>query len=444
RPGRRRQRRHHGREPGRRGRGRRRHARRARFRHLHAGGRRALLRSAADARGARQPAGRDGVSRDHDRRAGADRRRGRDRPGLRVGRGGAPARPVRGGRRPRLDRLDGERERAAADRDAAGVAGRADRQPRPARRAPRARRSARADDPRRRRGAAAEVRDAERAGSRPPPDPRAAAGHGRAVRAAPGRGGPDRRARGRRHGRDLGSAAAAEGGRRHVDPRRPGGAAGAVRGDARKERDAAGATVADVVADVRERGDAAVREWAERFGDGPPRRVEPRGALDERSRRAVRALAAAVEAVHAAQRPVDATVSPLPGIEVERRWLPVDSVGIYVPAGLVSSLVMTAVPARIAGVPRIAVVSPRPSDALFAVAAELGLTEVYAVGGAQAIAALAYGTQTSGPVAKIVGPGNRYVTEAKLLVSDRVGIDLPAGPSEVLVIADDTADPASF
>ncbi len=217
-----------------------------------------------------------------------------------------------------------------------------------------------------------------------------------------------------------------------------------MRGDAGNERDAAGgATVADVVADVRERGDAAVREWAERFGDGPPRRVEPRGALDERSHRAVRALAAAVEAVHAAQRPVDTTVSPLPGIEVERRWLPVDSVGIYVPAGLVSSLVMTAVPARIAGVPRIAVVSPRPSDALFAVAAELGLTEVYAVGGAQAIAALAYGTETIAPVAKIVGPGNRYVTEAKLLVSDRVGIDLPAGPSEVLVIADDTADPAS-
>ncbi len=216
-----------------------------------------------------------------------------------------------------------------------------------------------------------------------------------------------------------------------------------MRGDAGNERDAAGATVADVVADVRERGDAAVREWAERFGDGPPRRVEPRGELDERSRRAVRALAAAVEAVHAAQRPVDTTVSPLPGIEVERRWLPVDSVGIYVPAGLVSSLVMTAVPARIAGVPRIAVVSPRPSDALFAVAAELGLTEVYAVGGAQAIAALAYGTETIAPVAKIVGPGNRYVTEAKLLVSDRVGIDLPAGPSEVLVIADDTADPAS-
>ncbi len=202
-------------------------------------------------------------------------------------------------------------------------------------------------------------------------------------------------------------------------------------------------TVAEIVADVRERGDAALREWAERLGDGPPERVVLDRTLDGRSLRAVRALASAVEAVHSAQRPADVTVSPLPGIVVERRWLPVESVGIYVPAGLVSSLVMTAVPARIAGVPRIAVVSPRPSDALIATAVELGIDEVYAVGGAQAVAALAYGTETIPPVAKIVGPGNRYVTEAKLLVSDRVGIDLPAGPSEVLVIADETADPAA-
>jgi histidinol dehydrogenase len=199
-------------------------------------------------------------------------------------------------------------------------------------------------------------------------------------------------------------------------------------------------TVATIVADVRERGDSALREWAERLGDDAPRRVDVRGTLDERPLRAIRSLAAAVESVHAAQRPADIVVSPLPGIEVERRWLPVESVGIYVPAGLVSSLVMTAVPARIAGVGRIAVVSPRPSDELLGVASELGLDEVYAVGGAQAIAALAFGTETIAAVAKIVGPGNRYVTEAKLLVSDRVGIDLPAGPSEVLVIADDTAD----
>ena len=154
----------------------------------------------------------------------------------------------------------------------------------------------------------------------------------------------------------------------------------------------------------------------------------------------MRALAAAVETVHAVQRPADTVVSPVPGIEVERRWLSLDSVGIYIPAGLVSSLVMTAVPARLAGVPRIAVATPRPSETLLATAAELGLDEVYAVGGAQAIAALAYGTETIPPVAKIVGPGNRWVTAAKLLVSADVTIDLPAGPSEVLVIADDTAD----
>ena len=201
--------------------------------------------------------------------------------------------------------------------------------------------------------------------------------------------------------------------------------------------------VVAILGDVRDRGDAAVREWSERFGDGAPERVIPRGRLDSEALRAVRALAAAVDAVHAAQRPADMTVTPVPGIEVSRRWLPLDSVGLYVPAGLVSTLVMTAVPARLAGVPRIAVATPRPSDAMLAVAKELGIEEIYSLGGAQAIAALAYGTETIAPVAKIVGPGNRWVTEAKLLVSDRVAIDLPAGPSEVVVIADDTADPAA-
>jgi histidinol dehydrogenase len=197
---------------------------------------------------------------------------------------------------------------------------------------------------------------------------------------------------------------------------------------------------AEIVADVRARGDAALREWAARLGDEPPRRAEVEGGLDERSLRAVRALAAAVEAVHIVQRPADTTVSPVPGIEVERRWLPLDSVGIYVPAGLVSTLVMTAVPARVAGVPRIAVATPGPSAALLATARELGIEELYDVGGAQAIAAFAYGTETIPSVAKIVGPGNRFVTAAKLVVAGDVAIDLPAGPSEVLVIADDTAD----
>ncbi|HEY7603651.1 MAG TPA: histidinol dehydrogenase [Gaiellaceae bacterium] len=199
--------------------------------------------------------------------------------------------------------------------------------------------------------------------------------------------------------------------------------------------------VAGIVADVRDRGDAALRDWSERLGDGPPDRLVPRGELDPSLLDAIRALAAAVETVHRAQRPADATVSPLPGIEVTRRWLPVDSVGIYVPSGLVSSLVMTAVPARVAGVKRIAVATPRPSEAMLAAACELGIDELYSMGGAQAIAALAYGTETIDPVAKIVGPGSRWVTEAKLLVSSRVAIDLPAGPSEVLVIADETADP---
>jgi histidinol dehydrogenase len=199
--------------------------------------------------------------------------------------------------------------------------------------------------------------------------------------------------------------------------------------------------VAEIVADVRARRDAALQEWSERLGDGTPVRVEPRGELDTEALRAVRALVAAVEAVHAVQRPADTTVTPIPGIEVARRWLPLDSVGIYVPSGLVSSLVMTAVPARLAGVERIAVATPRPSEAMLATADELGIDELYSMGGAQAIAAFAHGTETIAPVAKIVGPGNRWVTEAKLLVSARVATDLPAGPSEVLVIADQTADP---
>jgi histidinol dehydrogenase len=198
--------------------------------------------------------------------------------------------------------------------------------------------------------------------------------------------------------------------------------------------------IAEIVADVRARGDAALLEWADRFGDGAPGRVAVEGRLGERALRAVRSLAAAVEVVHAAQRPADTVVSPVPGIDVERRWLPVDSVGIYVPAGLVSSLVMTAVPARVAGVPRIAVATPKPSEAMLGAARELGLDEVYSIGGAQAIAALAYGTETIPRVAKVVGPGNRWVTAAKLLVAADVAIDLPAGPSEVLVIADDSAD----
>ena len=208
--------------------------------------------------------------------------------------------------------------------------------------------------------------------------------------------------------------------------------------------------VLEIVGDVRVRGDDALLDWTERL-DGErtelrvPRERIDAARLDDDVLRAVRELARAVSEFCRPQRPPDTAVEAVPGIRAERRWLPLSSVGVYVPGGRAaypSSLVMAAVPALVAGVERIAVVTPRPSEVTLATARELGLDEVYAVGGAQAVAALAYGTDTIAPVDKIVGPGNRYVTAAKLLVSSRVAIDLPAGPSEVVVIADSSADPA--
>jgi histidinol dehydrogenase len=207
----------------------------------------------------------------------------------------------------------------------------------------------------------------------------------------------------------------------------------------------------EIVADVREHGDTALARWSEELdGERPdPLRVPAEAlataeigadALD-----AIRRLADAVRVFHAPQRPPDTAVEAFPGVRAERRWVPLSSVGVYVPGGravLASSLVMAAVPAQVAGVGRIAVVSPRPAAAVLATAHELGLDEVYAVGGAQAIAALAYGTESVPSVDKIVGPGNAWVTAAKLLVAGSVGIDLPAGPSEVLVVADEAADAA--
>lgn len=207
---------------------------------------------------------------------------------------------------------------------------------------------------------------------------------------------------------------------------------------------------ADIVADVRARGDRGLLDWTEQLDGGRPAlRVRPEelaaARLDQEALAAVRALIEAVATFSEAQRPRDTSVEAVPGVVSERRWLPLRSVGIYVPGGRAaypSSLVMAAVPARVAGVERIAVVTPRPAEATLAVAHELGIDEVYAVGGAQAIAALAYGTETIERVDKIVGPGNRWVTAAKLLVSSAVAIDLPAGPSEVVLIADATADAA--
>jgi histidinol dehydrogenase len=207
-------------------------------------------------------------------------------------------------------------------------------------------------------------------------------------------------------------------------------------------------SVLPIVADVAARGDAALLEWTERF-DGPrPHGVRVSADAIAGARvapevqEALRRMIDGVRRFSEAQSPSDTCVEAAPGVVSERRWVPLDAVGLCVPSGtspLPSSLVMTAVPAQVAGVRRVAVVTPRPVDAILVVARELGLDEIYAVGGAQAVAALAYGTESIPRVDKIVGPGNAYVTAAKLLVSSQVGIDLPAGPSEVVVIADETA-----
>jgi histidinol dehydrogenase len=215
--------------------------------------------------------------------------------------------------------------------------------------------------------------------------------------------------------------------------------------------DEATAAVEPIVADVRVRGDAALLEWTERL-DGPrpdglrvPVERIAGASVDDELLAALRRMIDAVRTFSEAQRPADTTVEAAPGIVTERRWLPLDAVGLCVPSGrapLPSSLVMTAVPALVAGVGRVVVVSPSPSDSILVAARELGLDELYAIGGAQAVAALAYGTETITPVDAVIGPGSSYVTAAKLLVSGRVRIDLPAGPSEVVAVADATAEPA--
>ena len=154
---------------------------------------------------------------------------------------------------------------------------------------------------------------------------------------------------------------------------------------------------------MRERGDAALLEWTERF-DGPrpagfrvPAEQIARAVVEDDVLEALRSMIRAVRTFNEAQRPVDTAVEAAPGIVSERRWLPLDAVGICVPSGtfpLPSSLVMSAVPALVAGVRRIAVVTPNPVAATLVVARELGLDEIYAVGGAQAVAALAYGTES--------------------------------------------------
>ena len=186
-----------------------------------------------------------------------------------------------------------------------------------------------------------------------------------------------------------------------------------------------------ITADVKERGLDAVREWALRLDGAEPQRAVAEGEVP---REALLALADRVRRWHEAQRPQDVRLEVEPGVTLERRWVPLDTVGVYVPRGLLSTLVMCVVPAQAAGVRRLVVCTPPEGAGLIAAAAELlGVEEVWALGGPQAIGWLAYVER----VDKIVGPGNQYVNEAKLEVSRDVPIDLPGGPSEVVVVGGD-------
>jgi histidinol dehydrogenase len=186
-----------------------------------------------------------------------------------------------------------------------------------------------------------------------------------------------------------------------------------------------------IVSEIKERGLDAVREWALELDGVEPARAEP----DARDlpRDALLTLADRVRRWHEAQRPADLTLEVEPGVTLERRWVPLDTVGVYVPRSLVSTLVMCVVPALTAGVRRLVVCTPPDGAGTIAAAAELlGVEEVWALGGPQAIGFLAYVER----VDKIVGPGNAYVNDAKLEVSRDVPIDLPGGPSEVVVLGD--------
>jgi len=185
-----------------------------------------------------------------------------------------------------------------------------------------------------------------------------------------------------------------------------------------------------IVADVKEHGFGAVRDWALELDGIEPARAAPAGRVPEH---AIHELADRVRRWHTLQRPRDVTLEIEPGVVLERRWFPLETIGVYVPRSLVSTLVMCVVPAQVAGVSRIVVCTPPEGAGLVAAAARLlGVDDVWALGGPQAIGHLAYVER----VDKIVGPGNRYVNEAKLEVARDVAIDLPGGPSEVVVVGD--------
>ena len=226
---------------------------------------------------------------------------------------------------------------------------------------------------------------------------------------------------------------------------------------ARETTEKVDGVVAEIIAEVRARGDAALVDYTRRFDRSGVSMDTIRVREDEieeatsgislELRDALDFAASRIEAFHRAQMPSDLRTTDSAGLTLGMRWTTLDAVGVYVPGGKAaypSSVLMNAIPARVAGVTRVAMCVPAPDGVLsllvLAAAKRAGVTEVYRVGGAQAVAALAYGTATIPAVDRIVGPGNAYVAEAKRQVFGRVGIDSIAGPSEVVVIADASND----
>ncbi|HUS55305.1 MAG TPA: histidinol dehydrogenase [Thermohalobaculum sp.] len=229
--------------------------------------------------------------------------------------------------------------------------------------------------------------------------------------------------------------------------------------DAKREADVdVDAAVAAIIADVRGRGATAVIELTRRFDRleltedtlafSPPEIEAAIATVPEAERAALMLAAARIRAYHERQLPEDADWQDSAGVRLGWRWTPVDAAGLYVPGGLASypsSVLMNAIPAQVAGVQRLVICAPTPGgkvNPLVLLAARLaGVETVYRIGGAQAIAAMAYGAGPIRPVDKITGPGNAYVAAAKRRVFGQVGIDMIAGPSEILVIADRNNDP---
>ncbi len=232
----------------------------------------------------------------------------------------------------------------------------------------------------------------------------------------------------------------------------------ALLNQARETTETVDHAVAAIIADVRARGDAALIDYTARFDRltvtagrlriGTAEIDAAVASIPANAAAALDLAASRIEAFHKAQLPADLKLTDDAGMTLGMRWTSLDSVGLYVPGGKAaypSSVLMNAIPARAAGVRRIAMCVPSPDGVLnplvLAAARRAGVSEIYRVGGAQAVAALAYGTASIPPVDRIVGPGNAYVAEAKRQVFGRVGIDNIAGPSEVVVIASADSDP---